>query len=681
MKWSSLSQQLELAVGGFIAQKDISRSEAIGLLHAKSDASRSTVRQDLGGYIKRPDPHRLKAYAEVLGWPLEAFLKAAEADGIEYDLSVNGQSEKRGRESARDPNEIAFQATDESESWDPPDWEDWQEALDIDTSWNEAPQQARQTVASTTAFGRADADTFGDARFYPLTTAERTLVFGALDSAWRLAGRSPDPEGLRSTLETLAQDNFDHSFQDDESSIGGPSLTTKGTHEGVDLSPPEKIINAAEAFLEAKSEGMVPDSCGTGKGTERAEKIAADDLTWKDFLTRDNGTPIPAYLNSHEDDVSADGPPTEWGEEEWSDCGNAQYAAWGFYPDWFKEKANELARARDEEEPYKSESHDFSIRGAPMQMDTESDPLQSTLDTKSGPQSVQPFRDKILEDDTEFKGAADAEVKDVDRKRNIVEVYYAAWTKDAADDRFQKGAFAESIKKYGPQADNQRIVQLNQHSIFEPVGRPIKMVEDDHGLKSQTLIAETRLGEDILELYAAGVLTEHSVGFKRLEEEETDDGVSVIKKALLLEGSNVTWGANSDTPFVGFKDAKSAVEGLMGHLSSLRSALRENLTQRTARKVEHGIKTAERRLERVMQEVAKKAEDAENANADAIKKPDLDEAVENFKNQLGAIREGNATEKSDHGGSVGIEIPDISLGESGEEKESDIDTDYNFFGD
>lgn len=515
----------------------------IGQLHEASDASRSTVRQDLGGYIKRPDPHRLKCYAEVLGWPVQSFVKAARADGVDYDFSF-----KRGRDTARDASDIRYSDTDPSESWDAPTWSDWQDALDIDGEWEEAPDQKRQQVVSTTAFGRADADTFSDANFYPLTTEEGVLVFGALDSAWKMAGRAPDPEGLRSTLETLAQKNFDHSFRGDESSAPTPS-----------------------------------------------------------------------------------------------------------------------------KDSYESDDEPTSTTGGPNIM-------LDDVDEKSALGDVTPFREKILEDDTEFKGGTDAEVKDVDRKRNIVEVYYAAWTKDAADDRFQRGAFEESIKKYGPQADNQRIVQLNQHSVFEPVGRPVKMVEDEHGLKSQTLIAETSLGEDILELYAAGVLTEHSVGFKRLEEEQTDDGVNIIKKALLLEGSNVTWGANSDTPFVGFKDAKSAVDDLTDHLSSLRSALREDLTQKTARRVEHGIATAERHLERVIQEVAAKAEEAEHANADALTKPDLDKAVQNFRKQLGAIREGNASENRKQGDGVGIEIPDISLGNESKDQDLDIDTDKDFFG-
>jgi len=143
-----------------------------------------------------------------------------------------------------------------------------------------------------------------------------------------------DPDAVESFLEQFEAN------QDD-----GPALD-----DPVEL--PEKIINAGEAAQEAEEKGWIPDNCGTGRGKQRSRQGANDNLTVADLLTRDNGTPIPAYLVSHEEDLTAEGPPTEWGEEEWSDCGNAGIGRWLYYVDWFTEKANELARKRGEEEPY-----------------------------------------------------------------------------------------------------------------------------------------------------------------------------------------------------------------------------------------------------------------------------------------------------------------------------------------
>jgi len=126
----------------------------------------------------------------------------------------------------------------------------------------------------------------------------------------------------------------------------GPALD-----DSVDV--PERVQNAAQAALDADDEGLIPDSCGTGTGTTQANRIANNELVVGDFLRRrDDRSPPPSYLNSHAEDASTDDPPTEWGEDEWSDCGNVGLARWGWYVDWFREKANELAEARGEEQPY-----------------------------------------------------------------------------------------------------------------------------------------------------------------------------------------------------------------------------------------------------------------------------------------------------------------------------------------
>ena len=764
MDQTALSQQLSIAVRSYASEKGMDRSDVISLLQESTQAARSTIRQDLGGYIKQPSLERLSTYADVLGWDVEVFLDVAKAEGREYDAYDQEKSDapypthppwdrKKGRDSARSPSDIQYSGTTRRE-WEPPNWSEWQEELDYDGSWDEAPEEVRQSVVQGTLLGEASAETYGEANYYPLREPSGELNFNALDAAWKLAGRSPDPQGTRSTVESLANSAFDHSFMDegkaspDDLSVGDKvgwstsndeintygtvrSIQTEGTaspegsdysleasdeepvfwtevydpdeeehtgeetihraseltpmddfpesrskdYQGVSLSVPDKIQNAAQAFLDAKEEGWVNGSCGTGTGTKRARKIASDDLSWKDFLTRDNGTPIPAYLTSHEEDVSADGSPTGWSEEEWSDCGNAQMAAWGFYGDWFRDKANELARARDEDEPYKSDSTEsVERRGAPE--------IMIDIDVKDflNKTTTAPFADKIQEDDTEFRGDAKAEVKDVDRSNNIITGYYAAWTPDADGDRFQKGAFEESIKKYGPTSEKPRIVHLNQHMVKQPIGVPIRLEEDDHGLRFQTMIAETRRGKDVMELYDAGVITEHSVGFKRLEEEETRSDYNIISKALLLEGSNVTWGANSDTPFTGFKSTKDAFESLVEYMGRLRAALKQDLSLQTAKKVSHGLQTVEDRLSDLMEEAGKSIEEDTDANADALTQDELDVAIRNFKSKINIFEDTNAKDPLKQGRVDGITIPDFSGVSEGKDERTAIDTDYRFFG-
>ena len=150
-------------------------------------------------------------------------------------------------------------------------------------------------------------------------------------------------DAVRETFETVMDD------------AGGVDTTTANADEpslddAVDL--PDKIVRAGELAQEAEEKGWIPDSCGTGRGAQRAQQGANDNVIVADLLTDRNGTPIPAYLNSHEDDLSTDKAIGDWGEDEWSDCGNAGIGRWLFYVDWFKQKANELAAARDEELPY-----------------------------------------------------------------------------------------------------------------------------------------------------------------------------------------------------------------------------------------------------------------------------------------------------------------------------------------
>ncbi len=134
----------------------------------------------------------------------------------------------------------------------------------------------------------------------------------------------------------------------------------------VDLTPPGFMRNAAQLALSKKQE-FADDigGCGSGRGEQRAEQIVSGDLGPEDFLSRDNGTPIPAYLASHADDVAdVEGTPPEWSDEVWtSRCGPVQYALWGGLgtgtaAEWAQHRANDLIRAQadetvpDEDLPY-----------------------------------------------------------------------------------------------------------------------------------------------------------------------------------------------------------------------------------------------------------------------------------------------------------------------------------------
>ncbi|AFH22157.1 hypothetical protein OSG_eHP18_00235 [environmental Halophage eHP-18] len=132
-----------------------------------------------------------------------------------------------------------------------------------------------------------------------------------------------------------------------------PTIRVDVAGTEVDLSPPEAVVNACEAGLDAKNEYDLAD-CGTGDGEETARRIIEGDLT-ADYVADE----IAAYLTSHADDVDGiDSPPTDWSRETWTDgCGPVQYALWGGTAtgtglQWAQSTANAVAEAKGEEIPY-----------------------------------------------------------------------------------------------------------------------------------------------------------------------------------------------------------------------------------------------------------------------------------------------------------------------------------------
>lgn len=210
-----------------------------------------------------------------------------------------------------------------------------------------------------------------------------------------------------------------------------------------------------------------------------------------------------------------------------------------------------------------------------------------------------------LEDSPLFKGEEDApmetknttyctaSVKDVDLETQRVTGYFASWaTLDADNERIDPTAFEESIQEQGPESDNPRIKQLYQHRPEMLLGMPDVLKSDDFGLYFETEIIDTRLGKDVLKMYQADLL-EHSVGFIRKGEELLDDGSVLITKAELMEGSAVTWGANPNTPFLGFKSEREAIDYLAEKASALRYLLGEGLHDVRMEQVELGLKKLE----------------------------------------------------------------------------------------
>lgn len=142
-------------------------------------------------------------------------------------------------------------------------------------------------------------------------------------------------------------------------------------------------------------------------------------------------------------------------------------------------------------------------------------------------------------------------VKDVDAKGRTVTGYLSSFgNKDHDGDIIQKGAFSKSISER-----KEQIFFLNQHDWKQPLSKFSVLEENEKGLyfESQPL-PDTSYGNDVIKLYEAGVLKEHSIGFITMKDGYDDEmDARTIKEVKLYEGSVVTLGANSNTPFTGLK--------------------------------------------------------------------------------------------------------------------------------
>lgn len=126
---------------------------------------------------------------------------------------------------------------------------------------------------------------------------------------------------------------------------------------------------------------------------------------------------------------------------------------------------------------------------------------------------------------------------------------------DSDNDIMAKGSFAKSIAER-----KNDIFFLNQHNWQQPLAKFKVLMEDEKGLYFESEpIANTSYGNDVIELYKSGIVAEHSVGFQTVKSEyDQKSNIRTIQEVKLYEGSAVTLGANSDTPFLGIKSIKDA---------------------------------------------------------------------------------------------------------------------------
>jgi len=141
---------------------------------------------------------------------------------------------------------------------------------------------------------------------------------------------------------------------------------------------------------------------------------------------------------------------------------------------------------------------------------------------------------------------------DYDEKNGIVKGYGSYFdNKDSDQDIIRKGAYLKTIQENGD-----RVKYLYQHDMMQPIGKMKELFEDKKGLVFVAEIPKTQLGNDVMELMKAGVITENSVGIMPIVKENKGD-YRELREVKLYEISAVTLAANDQAKILDVKGLKN----------------------------------------------------------------------------------------------------------------------------
>ena len=147
------------------------------------------------------------------------------------------------------------------------------------------------------------------------------------------------------------------------------------------------------------------------------------------------------------------------------------------------------------------------------------------------------------------------ELKQLDVEEGIFEGYAAVFGNvDEGGDVIVPGAFSKTLQERG-----NRIKITWQHDWREPIGKPLELREDEHGLYIKgKLTLDTQRGREALALMRDGVIDELSIGYDAIKSEYVKrDGRTVreLREIRLYEISPVTVAMNEEARIMNVKAA------------------------------------------------------------------------------------------------------------------------------
>lgn len=228
------------------------------------------------------------------------------------------------------------------------------------------------------------------------------------------------------------------------------------------------------------------------------------------------------------------------------------------------------------------------------------------------------------------------EVMDVDtEQRRVKAVWARTGNIDLDNDIIVPEAFTKTLKERGPAGKNLVWSLVDHCAEMEAViGKPEQLYVEGDMLIAITPIVMTETGEDVLKMYEAGLINQHSIGFSTINSSVGKDGVRTITELKLYEGSAVLWAANPETPTISVK-SEVKKEQLANRLEKLLKAFKGGrFTDETFALMEIEIKRIQSDLLEIeiVEEITTTAEASQPIN---------DEVKNNDENVLKAIKQFN----------------------------------------
>jgi hypothetical protein len=149
-----------------------------------------------------------------------------------------------------------------------------------------------------------------------------------------------------------------------------------------------------------------------------------------------------------------------------------------------------------------------------------------------------------------------------------------------------------------------------------------------------TPIVDTEMGEDVIKMYDAGLINQHSIGFSTINSSVDKKGVRTITELKLYEGSAVLWAANPETPTLDVK-GEDRKNNLNDRLEKLLKAFKSGrFTDETFALMEIEIKRIQSEILEieVVKEITLPAIAVEPILTETKSNEDLYKAINNFNN-------------------------------------------------